>query len=64
MFYNSEKEVKYDSTNRYMAQEIGDVNWFTLEECLAKIRPANIEKKEVLLRAPSMLRGYCPLRYT
>ena len=64
MFYNSDKEVKYDSTNSFMAQEIGDVNWFTLEECLKKIRPENIEKKEVLLRASSMLRGYCPLRYT
>jgi 8-oxo-dGTP pyrophosphatase MutT (NUDIX family) len=64
MFYNSQKEVKYDSTNKFMAQEIGDVNWFTLEECLKKIRPENIEKKEVLLRASSMLRGYCPLRYT
>jgi 8-oxo-dGTP pyrophosphatase MutT (NUDIX family) len=64
MFYNSEKEVKYDSANKFMAQEIGDVNWFTLDECLKKIRPENIEKKEVLLRASSMLRGYCPLRYT
>lgn len=64
MFYNSDKEVKYDSTNSFMAQEIGDINWFTLEECLKKIRPENIEKKEVLLRASSMLRGYCPLRYT
>ena len=64
MFYNSDKEVKYDLTNSFMAQEIGDINWFTLEECLKKIRPENIEKKEVLLRASSMLRGYCPLRYT
>jgi 8-oxo-dGTP pyrophosphatase MutT (NUDIX family) len=64
MFYNSDKEVKYDSSNSFMVQEIGDINWFTLEECLKKIRPENIEKKEVLLRASSMLRGYCPLRYT
>lgn len=64
MFYNSDKEVKYDSTNSFMAQEIGDIDWLTLEECLKKIRPENIEKKEVLLRASSMLRGYCPLRYT
>ena len=64
MFYNSDNEVKYDSTNTYMVQEIGDLGWFTLEECLEKIRPENIEKKEVLLRASSLLRNYCALRYT
>jgi len=61
--YNSDKEVFFDSTNHYMSQEIGDLGWFTLEECLEKIRPENIEKKEVLLRASSLLRNYCPLRF-
>ena len=61
--YNSEKNVLFDSTNYYMSQEIGDIGWFTLEECLDKIRPENIEKKEVLLRASSLLRNYCPLRF-
>lgn len=64
MFYNSDKEIKYDSTNPFMVQEIGDLGWFSLEECLKKIRPENIEKKEVLLRASSVLRSYCPIRYT
>jgi len=60
--YNSNKELMYDTSNFHMAQEIGDLGWFTLEECLDKIRPENIEKKEVLLRASSLLRNYCPLR--
>jgi len=60
--YNSNKEVTYDTTNTHMVQEIGDIGWFSLEECLDKIRPENIEKKEVLLRASSLLRNYCPLR--
>ena len=60
--YNSNKELRYDTTNFHMAQEIGDLGWFSLEECLDKIRPENIEKKEVLLRASSLLRNYCPLR--
>ena len=45
-----------------MLQEIGDIGWYSLEECLEKIRSDNIEKKEVLLRASSLLRNYCPLR--
>ena len=61
--YNSDKDVAYDSTNHFMTQEIGDIGWLTLEECLEKIRPENIEKKEVLLRASSLLRNYCPLRF-
>ena len=60
--YNSEKSIVFDKTNFYMAQEIGNLGWFPLEECLEKIRPENIEKKEVLLRASSLLRNYCPLR--
>ena len=64
MFYNSNNEVKFDTSNTFMMQEIGDIGWFTLEECLSMIRPENIEKKEMLLRASSLLRGYCPLRYT
>jgi 8-oxo-dGTP pyrophosphatase MutT (NUDIX family) len=60
--YNSNKELIYDKTNFHMAQEIGNLGWFTLDDCLNKIRPENIEKKEVLLRAISLIRNYCPLR--
>lgn len=54
-------EVKYDPTNEHMKQEIGDIGWYTLEEALEKIRPENVEKREVLLRAQSLLRNFCPL---
>ena len=53
--------VSFDPTNEHMKREIGDLGWFTLEEALEKIRPENVEKKEVLLRAQSLLRNYCPL---
>ena len=45
-----------------MVQEIGDLGWFTIDECITKIRPENIEKKEMLLRAISLLRNYTPLK--
>jgi 8-oxo-dGTP pyrophosphatase MutT (NUDIX family) len=54
-------EVSFDPANEHMKREIGDLGWFTLEEGLEKIRPENVEKKEVLLRAQSLLRNYCPL---
>ena len=60
--YNSDKELSYDNLNFHMVQEIGDLGWFSLEECLNKIRPENVEKKEVLLRASSLLRNYTPLK--
>jgi 8-oxo-dGTP pyrophosphatase MutT (NUDIX family) len=60
--YNSDKELVYDKNNFHMIQEIGDLGWFSLEECLNNIRPENIEKKEVLLRASSLLRNYTPLK--
>ena len=53
--------VSFDPTNEHMKKEIGDLGWFSLEEALEKIRPENVEKKEVLLRAHSLLRNYCPL---
>lgn len=60
--YNSDKDLCFDENNHHMVQEIGDLGWFSLEESLNKIRPENIEKKEVLLRASSLLRNYCPLK--
>lgn len=55
------KEVSMASANEHMRREVGDIGWFSLEEALAKIRPEQIEKREVLLRTSSLLRNYCPL---
>lgn len=53
--------VQYDPTNEHMKREIGTLGWFTAEEALNKIRPENVEKKEILLRVKSFLRNFCPL---
>jgi 8-oxo-dGTP pyrophosphatase MutT (NUDIX family) len=53
--------VEYDPTNEHMKREIGSLGWFTLEEALDKIRPENIEKKEILLLVRSFLKNFCPL---
>ena len=53
------KEVKLDATNLHMKQEIGDIGWFSLQDALEKIRPDNIEKREILTRIGSLLRNFC-----
>lgn len=53
-------KIEYDSSNEHMLREIGDLKWFGLEDALAHLRPENVEKKEVLLRAASLFRNLCP----
>jgi len=55
-------EVKMDPDNIYMMREIGNIGWFSLENALRMIRPDNVEKREILLKASSLLRNYSPLR--
>ena len=57
----AEKEISIDPANKLMMREIGNIGWFSLEEALERIRPDNVEKKEILLKASSLLRNYCPL---
>ena len=45
----------------HMKREVGGIGWFSLEAAIAKIRPDNVEKREILLKASSILRNYCPL---
>jgi 8-oxo-dGTP pyrophosphatase MutT (NUDIX family) len=55
------KPITVDMQNEDMAREVGGIEWMTMEQACLRIRPDNIEKKEVLLRAGSLLRNYCPL---
>ena len=56
----SSVKVENDKTNEHMLREIGDLRWFSLEEALQHLRPDNVEKKEVLLKAASLFRNMCP----
>ena len=49
---DSEIPVNYQKT------EVSAVRWFTHDEALMKIRPYNLEKKEVLTRANTLLSRY------
>jgi 8-oxo-dGTP pyrophosphatase MutT (NUDIX family) len=56
----AELDVKFTMENDHMRREIGDIQWLPLDDAMARIRPENIEKREVLLRAASLFRNLCP----
>jgi len=61
-YVSSQEDVLMDMTNEHMSREVGNIGWFSLENALSIIRPENVEKREILLKASSLLRNYCPLR--
>jgi len=60
-YVNEDVDVKFDPSNEHMKREIGSLGWFPLEQALQKIRPENIEKREILLLVRSMLKNFCAL---
>jgi len=58
----TQENANMDRSNEHMSREVGNIGWFSLEGALAMIRPENVEKREILLKASSLLRNYCPLR--
>lgn len=59
---SSQDNICMDRSNEHMSREVGNIGWFSLEGALSMIRPENVEKREILLKASSLLRNYCPLR--
>jgi 8-oxo-dGTP pyrophosphatase MutT (NUDIX family) len=58
---NKELEVRMNMDNPHMAREIGNIKWCSLDEAITKIRPDNVEKREILLKAGKILRNYYPV---
>ena len=58
---SSETEANMYAPNEHMSREIGDIQWCSLEEGIAKIRPDNVEKREVLLKAGKILKNFYPV---
>ena len=51
-------EVCIDVSNTIMNREIGDIGWFTFEKAMSLIRPYNIEKRQILSTAETILTNY------
>ena len=60
---NKSVEVEMDMNNLHMAREIGDIKWCSLDEAISKIRPDNVEKREILLKAGKIMRNFHPVPY-
>jgi 8-oxo-dGTP pyrophosphatase MutT (NUDIX family) len=53
--------AELNTSNPHMTREIGAIQWLTLEQALQKIRPDNVEKREILLKTGRILRNFCPV---
>lgn len=58
---SSDQDVSLSDDNPHMMREIGDIRWLTLEEAIQKIRPDNVEKREILLKTGRILRNFLPI---
>jgi 8-oxo-dGTP pyrophosphatase MutT (NUDIX family) len=58
---NTSVEVEMNMDNPHMAREIGAIQWCTLDEATSKIRPDNVEKREILLKAGKIMRNFHPV---
>ena len=58
---NHSTEVEMNIDNFYMAREVGAIQWFSLDEAILKIRPDNVEKREILLKAGKIMKNFHPV---
>jgi 8-oxo-dGTP pyrophosphatase MutT (NUDIX family) len=54
-------DVHLNLNNQLMAREIGDIQWLSLEDAISKIRPDNVEKREILLKAGKIIKNFLPV---
>jgi 8-oxo-dGTP pyrophosphatase MutT (NUDIX family) len=58
---NKSVEVEMNMNNSHMTREIGNIKWCSLDEAISKIRPDNVEKREILLKAGKIMRNFHPV---
>lgn len=58
---NNSVNAELNLNSYQMIKEIGDIKWCSLDEAIAKIRPDNVEKREVLLKAGKIIRNFYPI---
>ena len=45
-------------TNMYQETEVSDMKWLQFDECIANIRPYNVEKVNILTKLSTVLKKY------
>jgi 8-oxo-dGTP pyrophosphatase MutT (NUDIX family) len=56
------KSIHSKPKQPYQESEVSDLQWFTLTEALDRIRPYNVEKKNVLLHIDSIFKEYVEIK--
>jgi 8-oxo-dGTP pyrophosphatase MutT (NUDIX family) len=54
-------EVVMNMNNFHMIREVGNIRWCSLDEATSKIRPDNVEKREILLKAGKIMKNFHPV---
>ena len=58
---NTSVEVEMNLQDLHMTREIGAIKWCSLDEATSKIRPDNVEKREILLKAGKIMKNFHPV---
>ena len=58
---NNTLDVEMNINNPHMVREIGAIKWCSLDEAISKIRPDNVEKREILLKAGKIMCNFHPI---
>jgi 8-oxo-dGTP pyrophosphatase MutT (NUDIX family) len=54
-------EVEMKLNNFHMLREVANIRWCSLDEAITKIRPDNVEKREILLKAGKIMKNFHPV---
>jgi 8-oxo-dGTP pyrophosphatase MutT (NUDIX family) len=60
---NQNTLTTFDVSNDVMTREISDIKWFSINDALNIMRPENVERKAVLLKANSIFKNFCPFMH-
>lgn len=58
-YYLCKLKLEDSHNNNYQKSEIGDMKWFTFDECINIIRDYNVEKKNMLKKINNILNNQC-----
>ena len=57
-YYLAYMDKNVQPIKSHQKSEVSKIGWFDMEECLDKIRPYNLEKREILTRTNLILNNY------
>jgi len=57
-FYKGETDLSINKDKYEQYSEIGDIQWLTMDQCLSKIRPEQITKKDIIHKIQAFMENY------